>query len=339
MRMILDLLISAGHPVDFIGDRHAEDPSYIQALRDVGIRVIIGHQEALAHLFINGGQYRAAWISRPEMAEQYLPLVRALAVKARVIYDTVDLHWIRFQRGIEYADDRDALQEQAERYRRIELSNAKASDLTIAITEEEKQTLLAEAPDLDVAVIPNVHRICDMVMPLAGRSGLFFIGGFHHAPNVDAVIWCVREILPLVHRRLPNLRFHIVGSDMPKSITSLKSKLVDPIGYVPDVTSWFEETRVFVAPLRHGAGMKGKIGQSLSFGLPVVTTSIGAEGIGLTHEVDALVADDPVAFADAIIKLCTDDELWTRISTNGYELVKQRYSSEAVARQLLPLLD
>lgn len=339
MRMILDLMLAAGHEVDFVGDRPAEDPTYAQDLRAAGMGVVIGPVEALAHLQASGGRYRTVWISRPELAEQYLSMVRAFAVRARVIYDTVDLHWVRFQRGIEFADDPAELRELADRYERIERSNARAADLTIAITPEEQRTLLDLDPGLEVAVIPNIHRISDHVSPLAGRADLFFIGGFGHAPNIDAVLWCVREIMPLVHQKLPKLRLHIVGSDMPDEIKRLATPLIDPIGYVEDVTPWFERSRIFIAPLRHGAGMKGKIGQSLSFGLPVVTTAIGAEGIGLRHELDALVADDPQGIAEAVVRLCTDDALWSRISANGHDLVKRRYSSEAVAGQLLPLLD
>ncbi|CRI64453.1 hypothetical protein THIOKS11940047 [Thiocapsa sp. KS1] len=171
-----------------------------------------------------------------------------------------------------------------------------------------------------------------------GSARSFFIGGFNHVPNVDAVIYFVRDILPLVHAQRPEIRFNIVGSDMPDAIRALASDLVNPVGYVPDVTPWFEQSRVFVSPLRHGAGMKGKIGQSLSYGLPVVTTRIGAEGIGLTAEVDALIADDPLVFAQSVVRLYTDDALWHRMSAAGQALIERRYSKAAVAPMLLPLL-
>jgi glycosyltransferase involved in cell wall biosynthesis len=117
------------------------------------------------------------------------------------------------------------------------------------------------------------------------------------------VIYFAREIFPLILQQLPDVRFHIVGSDMPYSVRALRSRRIDPIGFVRDVEPWFQRARVFVAPLRHGAGMKGKVGQSLAFGLPVVTTRVGAEGMGLTHEIDAMIADDRVGFAEAVIRL------------------------------------
>ncbi|UHD14551.1 glycosyltransferase family 4 protein [Thiocapsa bogorovii] len=241
-------------------------------------------------------------------------------------------------RGAAFDSEPDRLRSLAEHYRRIELSNAIGADLTIAITEEEKHALLEEDPGLVVDVVPNVHRICTMVAPASSRRDLFFIGGFQHTPNVDAVLFFVQNILPLVHAQQSDIRFNIVGSDMPDSIHALASPLVNPVGYVPDVASWFENSRVFVSPLRHGAGMKGKIGQSLSYGLPVVTTHVGAEGMGLVDGVDALIADDPTAFANAVLRLYTDDVLWHRVSAAGQDLIAQRYSKDAVSPILMSLL-
>ncbi|EGV19408.1 glycosyltransferase [Thiocapsa marina] len=339
MQMILELLLEAGHAVDFIADRPAEDPGYARSLEVKGIGIIIGQQAALEHLRTKGGTYRSAWISRPELAEVYLPIVRAFAVAARVIYDTVDLHWIRFLRGASFEADPDRLVSLAEHYRRIELSNAIGADLTVAITEDEKHALLEQSPRLEVAVVPNVHRVCPTVAPPSSRRDLFFIGGFQHTPNVDAVLYFVQRILPLVHARQRDIRFNIVGSDMPDVIRALESSLINPVGYVPDVAAWFDQSRVFVAPLRHGAGMKGKIGQSLSYGLPVVTSRIGAEGMGLTHEVNAMICDDPEDFAAAILRLYRDDTFWESLSAAGCGLIKRHFSKEAVAKKLLPLFE
>ena len=336
--MILELMCETGWVVDFIGDRCAEDLSYEASLRERGIPAIIGQEAALRHLTRHGGAYQTVWISRPEIAERYLPMVRALAVQAQVIYDTVDLHWIRLRRGMPFSDTPEVLRVAAERYRAIELCNARCSDVTIAITDDERDALLEEAPGLAVAVLPNIHRVCLDVAPASTRSDLFFIGSFNHPPNVDAVMYFAREIFPLILRQMPDVRFHIAGSDMPYSVRALKSKRINPLGFVRDVTPWFQRTRVFVAPLRHGAGMKGKIGQSLAFGLPVVTTRVGAEGMGLTHETDAMIADDRGDFAAAVIRLYSDDRLWQCLSSAGQELVGQRFSKEAVGRVLAPML-
>jgi glycosyltransferase involved in cell wall biosynthesis len=134
------------------------------------------------------------------------------------------------------------------------------------------------------------------------------------------------------------VRLNIVGSDMPADIQRLKAKDVEPLGYVPDVNPLFEQARVFVAPLRHGAGMKGKVGHALSFGLPVVTTSIGAEGIGLISGETALISDDPDEFANMVARLYTDEGLWTRLSSSGRELIASRFSEGVVKEKLIALV-
>jgi glycosyltransferase involved in cell wall biosynthesis len=338
MRMILDLMREVGWGVDFVGDRDAEGVSYRRSLENIGIAVFIGQEAAWRHLISNGGTYRFAWVSRPEIAERYLPMIRALALRADVIYDTVDLHWIRLRRGMPFSPDPAALVALAESFRRIEVSNARSSDLTIAITEDEKRALLEEVPELTVHVLPNIHPVSPVVAPVSGRAGLFFIGSFSHPPNVDAVFYFVRDIFPHVLEQIPTARFYIVGSDMPYSVRALKSRQVRPVGYVRDVEPWFRRTRVFVAPLRHGAGMKGKVGQSLALGLPVVTTSVGAEGMGLTHGVDAMIVEDPAAFAAEVIRVSTDDELWGCLSSAGQVLVEERFSKDAARRALASLL-
>jgi glycosyltransferase involved in cell wall biosynthesis/uncharacterized coiled-coil protein SlyX len=338
MQMILAILVDAGLSVDFVGDREAESPQYANALSARGIRVVLGRDACINHLIANGRDYQHVWIARPEIMERYLPLIRAFAVHARVFYDTIDLHWIRLQRGMAFSDNPEALRAKAESYYRIELTNARSADVTIAITEGERKTLMAEDPALKIAVVPNIHIIHTHVPPFNTRSNLIFVGGFHHRPNVDAVSYFIRDVLPILYLQLPHLVFHIVGSDMPDSIRSLASPRINPVGYVADVTPWFEQTRVFVAPLRHGAGMKGKVGQSLSYGLPVVTTSIGAEGMGLANDRDAMIADNPSDFAAAIYRLYTDDACWRRLSAAGQDVIRRCYSREMVARTLLPLL-
>ena len=339
---LLFCLRDAGFDVDFIGDRMAEGPQYVEQLISRRIKTLIGREAAIRHLAEQGNQYRLAFLARPETFERYLPIVRTFAPQAKVLYDTVDLHWVRFARTASSStkpNELQALLDRSQRYKRVELANAQSADITLAISEEEKQTLLSENPALKVAVLPNLHEIASWRVPFDERRDLFFIGGFDHEPNVDAVTFFISHILPLVTRELPNIRFHIVGSNMPASIRGMATNHVVPVGYVDDVEPYFAQCRVFVAPLRHGAGMKGKVGQSLSFGLPVVTTPIGAEGIGMIDEMHALIRKDPGDFAQGIIRLYKDEPLWQRLSEGGRELIRQRFSIEAVRDRLLWLVE
>jgi glycosyltransferase involved in cell wall biosynthesis len=165
---------------------------------------------------------------------------------------------------------------------------------------------------------------------------MVFIGGFLHDPNVDAMMWFVRDIMPTVEDAGRHLV--ILGSDPPPRIMALRSPEVDVTGYVEDADPYFNAAAVFVAPLRYGAGVKGKIGHAMSRGLPVVTTSIGAEGIGIIDGVHGLVRDDAKSFADAVTEVASNRELWGRLSQAGLELVGSTLGRERMRERLRGLL-
>ena len=147
----------------------------------------------------------------------------------------------------------------------------------------------------------------------------------------------VADILPLIHRTLPDVVLTIVGSNLPDTVKALASAAVQCVGYVEDPTPYFARSRVFVSPLRYGAGMKGKIGQSMSHGLPVVTTSLGAEGMMLIDGETALIGDSPETFARAVVRLYTDTQLWTRISEASIGHIREHFSDDAARRRLLSI--
>jgi len=336
MSGILRLLSEQGFRLTFAADNGEEQNSYRQQLEGQGIETVQGYSTILEHLGEQGGRYRYVILSRPDIAFRYLPAVRAFALNAEVAFDTVDLHWVRMEREMEISGD-SSLKEQVAHYRRIELVNTACSDMVLAITPEEKARLLEELPGARVEILPNIHDPHPLATPFSQRKGLMFIGGFWHKPNEDAVRYFVDEILPLVVDAIPDIVFYIVGSNMPLFLKAMRSKHIEPLGYIADVQPYFASCRVFVAPLRYGAGMKGKIGQSIAYGLPVVTTTIGAEGMGLVDGQHMLLADTPGAFADAVIRLYFDSELWHRLSANALAHLQEQYSLAATRRRLAAL--
>ena len=131
----------------------------------------------------------------------------------------------------------------------------------------------------------------------------------------------------------------ILGSDVTDNVRKLASDSVEVVGYVDDPEPYFSSHRVFVAPLRYGAGMKGKIGQSMSLGLPLVTTSIGAEGMKLVNKEHVLINDDIEGFAGAVIDLYEDRELWNLLSKNGATHIEKNYSYSVVGKSLARILE
>jgi O-antigen biosynthesis protein len=266
--------------------------------------------------------------------------VRAHAPSARVLYDMVDFHALRMGREAALSGSPD-LAEAAENMRRLECANMEAADLTLAISEEERLAAIQAVPTARVAVLPNLFRVPkgELTGP-DGREGILFVGGFWHKPNVDAVQWFSREIWPLIRASAPDARFRIVGSNPTHDVISLgRLPGIEVPGYVPDLGPFYTSSRLFAAPLRYGAGMKGKIGQSLAFGLPVVTTPIGTEGMKLRDGHDIVIAQEPAAFAEGCLRLLRDDTLWQQLQRNGVNFVERELSIEVVARILIGVID
>jgi glycosyltransferase involved in cell wall biosynthesis len=198
--------------------------------------------------------------------------------------------------------------------------------------------LAQEAPDVSVRVLSNIHHAEVQSATLDDRRDVLFVGNFAHPPNVDAIVWFVKGILPLVIEQRPGVRLRVVGGGAPPKVHELASASVEILGWVPDLEPVYARTRVTVAPLRYGAGVKGKIGESLSHGVPVVTTHVGAEGMGLVDDNTARVVDTEAGFAEAIVGLLTNDEQWSRISAAGLACVEERFGAEATRRALIGLL-
>jgi glycosyltransferase involved in cell wall biosynthesis len=176
--------------------------------------------------------------------------------------------------------------------------------------------------------------------PAAGRTGVLFVGGFHHAPNLDAVLWFGREIWPAVAAAVPGTMLTIVGADPPADVEALAGPTVAVAGALPDaeLAERLASVRVTVAPLRYGAGTKGKIATSLCHGVPCVATTTAIEGMGLTPWEDVLVADDPPGFVAAIARLHADDAVWLRVSDAGLRLARARFDVAQVRRQVRDVL-
>jgi glycosyltransferase involved in cell wall biosynthesis/GT2 family glycosyltransferase len=278
-----------------------------------------------------------ALLSFYDVAEQYLPLLRQHAPGARVAIDTVDVHCVREERAAELsgrAEDR----ERAARTRERERAVYGAADALVVVSEDDAATLRELAPGVPVSVISNVHAPAPPTAPRAGRTGVVFVGNFRHTPNVDAAVDFVAMTWPRVRAALPGARLQLVGTAPPPEVRALACEDVEVTGWVPETAPYLDAACVSIAPLRFGAGVKGKIGEALGRGLPVVTTTIGAEGLDLVDGENAMVADDPDAQARAIVRLHEDAELWERLSRAGRDAIEAGLSPEAALSGLRGLL-
>lgn len=305
----------------------AEIARYRSALEDAGIKVledgVVGalRREPVDIVLLETHSVAAKWLER----------VRFEQPAARVIIDSVDCHFLRLARYAEltgHAEDHAAAASEREH----ELAAYAGADLIIAVTEEDRRLLAECLPGKALAVIPNIHAMPARSEPKDRTPGrMMFVGGFKHQPNVDAVGHFCAAILPRIHAEAPTATLVIAGSDPPPSVSALARDRIEVLGYVPDLSPLLRSAAILVAPLRYGAGLKGKVGEAMSFGVPVVTTSVGAEGFGIESGTDAIVADDPAGFAAAVVLLLRDPALATRIGEHGRALVRQKLSEDVVA--------
>jgi len=273
-------------------------------------------------------------LCRHYIAVHHVDTVRQVNPKAQIWFDTIDLHYLRLRRQFEL-DGKKSTRNQAELAHREEMAVMAQSDLTIVVSEVEVEELAREAPAARVAVVSNIHEIDETETRREGRNGVLFIGGFQHPPNVDAVEFYAEQIWPLFREQCPKVPTYIIGSKMPDRLRELGERhgLV-MLGFVEDLSPYFDECVLSIAPLRYGAGVKGKVNQALSFGLPVVGTPIALEGMGLIDQEHILMASEPEAFASAMAEAYSDEALWSKLSRNGRASLEGRFTPD-VARDAL----
>jgi GT2 family glycosyltransferase len=265
-----------------------------------------------------------------EQAERCAGVVRRCSPHSRFVVDSYDLHYVRELRAAELRTD-EAGRRQALATKERELAVYRAADAVLVVTEEEREILRRELGDATrVEVLPTFHEAGSAPAPFAQRSGLLFVGGFSHAPNVDAVLFLVHQVLPLVLAEEPAARLRVVGNSPTPEILALDHPSVEIVGYAPHLEPFLQSARVAVAPMRYGSGMKGKIAEAMVCGLPVVTTPVGAEGMDLSDGVNAMVASTPEELAERVVRLLRDEAVWQRVASAAREQARARWSPEVL---------
>jgi glycosyltransferase involved in cell wall biosynthesis len=333
---ILKILRSQNYNLIFLPTNEIADEPYASELSSMGVELLVDESRENGFkkfLYERLDIIDFAWICRPQMFDQFGKFLEKKS-NAKIIYDTIDLHHLRLKRKwiLNGGNDR-KLEKKWKQFYKKEKKFSKQSDITLTVTQDEAKVV--ERWDVKrVFVLPNIHvPRGGQIPPFSGRGGLLFIGSYLHPPNVDAVKFLVNEILPIVWRKFPQMQVTLLGSNPNNDVLDLSTDRVKVTGFIEDVVPYFDLAQIFVSPLRYGAGMKGKIGQSMSLGLPVVTTTIGAEGMFLENEKNALISDNPLEISENILRLGSDEELWTRLSMEGVKLMN-RFSPKVISLQL-----
>jgi glycosyltransferase involved in cell wall biosynthesis len=335
----MQILRRLGYRVTFAAVGGTEpDAAGVDRLRRQGIEIAgPPHHEAVTdYLDEHGNDLDLVVVYRHHNMELLRERLRLLAPSTKTIFIPCDLHFLREERQQSVLGIANPLQVQA--LRDSELGSASAADATILASDFELDLL---KPLVAPGKLHLLRWIADVHPPERGfaeRSGLCFVAGFSHTPNVDGLLWFVQSIMPEILAHDPNIRLHVVGSNMPDQVRALASGNIVVHGWVKSLRPIFEQVRVAVSPLRFGAGFKGKIATSLAYGLPVVGTPVALEGTGLQSGDGVIAANDPRAFAEAVIHLHGDSVMWTKMSFQAIERCETLYSvsvAEMIFRGLL----
>lgn len=332
---IMRLLSEQGWRITFMANNRRASKAEITLLGRLGVHVLCKPWAPTLDAWLkhHGRELDAVMLCRHYIAEPYLPLVRRRAPKASVLFDTVDLHFLREMRAAEH-NGSSALARQARSSRTRELALIAAVDTTFVVSPVEHAMLKELAPGSRVELLSNVHEVYGRTGGFDGRHGLVFVGGFGHPPNADAAHWLVDEILPRVHALRPDIPMHLIGDTPESERAALSRPGVTVHGRVENLEPWMSGCRIALAPLRYGAGVKGKVNMAMSHGLPVVATPMAAEGMHLVDGRDVLLADNADDFAAAIVRLHDDETLWLTLSDGGLANVHEHFSLDAARNAL-----
>ncbi len=327
----LRLLIDMGFQIKFIGDDFEAHQPYADILQQMGVEILYGfwYQRSWRDwVKANGAEVDIVFLNRPHVAEQYIDYIKQVS-SAKIIYNLCDLHFIRLQREYELTGNKELLRSSTV-MKDKELNLIQKADIAFTVSADEKKILDNLFPNDKSTVCPIFiyDSFTETLEPRTAAKDLLFVGGFTHTPNVDAMQWFCREIFPLIVRQQGQVKLHIVGSKPPPAIEQLASEQIIVHGFVSDeqLIRFYADCGVCVVPLRFGAGVKGKVIEAMYYGIPIVSTSIGLEGLA-DIERYIIPYDDAEAFAQRVISLINQSDETQRLALYNY--VKLHYSRPA----------
>lgn len=326
------LLREFGFQVTFAAPKNlVSDKSEALLLQKNGIEVLqYPYVESLEeHLEVFGSRYDLILVCRADILEYSLPIIENQCPGIPVIFHTADLHFLRLEREAKLTKDW-AVEKKAEEYRRLEPWLMEQTDITIVHGGYEKEILVAMGVDSDkIVVSPLMIQVPRSTPTFNEREGIVFVGGFNHTPNIDAVKFLCKEIMPHLLEVEPEITLSIFGSNVPQHILELEAENVRVIGYVENVDEVLGSSRISISPLRFGAGLKGKVARSMAMGTPVVASPISVEGMDLIPGKDFLLANSAQEYVDNVIKVYRDKRTWDELSVRSKELATKLWGFRA----------
>ncbi|MFO8238115.1 MAG: glycosyltransferase [Prochlorococcaceae cyanobacterium] len=333
----MELVQALGYKVTFMPANLAWLGDYTEALQRRGIEAIHAPFVLSLEQFLRerGSEFDLIYLTRYNTVRDSLSLLREFAPRAKLVFCNADLHYLRELRQVQTAGLSGEAARQAlaavQETRRQELEAIAAVNLTLSYSEVEQAVIAAETlGQATTSLCPWVVELCQQPAPLASRSGITFLGSYQHPPNRDAVESFLADVWPGLRERIPHLELHLYGSGLAADLQAAWGQIpgVRAHGWVSDASVVYERHRIFIAPLRAGAGIKGKVIAALAHGIPQVLSPVAAEATGLRHGLEVFLAADPEAWFTSISNLLVDDELWSRTSEAARRHAQEHYSRD-----------
>ena len=337
----IKLLLDIGLEVSFIAADFVDDKHYSKHLRNLGVKVLTGaclHNFWRLWLPFYSRKFDYILFNRPKPSELFIGCVTRFS-KAKTIYQCHDLHFLRLRR--QYIIDEEpktfVLSYESER---LEMELIRKTDMFLTFSPYEKEIILNRLPKHNSEVVPLYFykKLSPAVSDFSQRQGLLCVGSFKHNPNVDGVLWFINEVFPGIRHKCPGVTLYVAGGHPPEEISTLASEHVNILGYVTDeeLSGLYQKVRLAIVPLRFGAGVKGKTMEAISFALPIVSTTIGIEGVGL----DAIVppTDHPHEFCSRVIELYNNEANLRECSTQLHQYALKNLMYTAAKDKMVQLL-
>lgn len=330
--------MALGYDVSFVAaDQMAVQPDKA-ALADIDVLGAPFYASVEDVLRRQAGCFDVVYLHRVTTATRYSPLVRQYMPRSRVLYSVADLHHVRLARQAQI-QARPELLTQAKRVQTAEYAAMQQADAVLTHSTEEAALITRHAPRTTVHVVPWAFEPATGLLPsFTKRSGLVFVGNYTHAPNHDAARWLATEVMPCVWQKAPHIMCTLAGAAMPESLFALAQDRLRVVGHVPDLNTLYDTARLSVAPLRFGAGIKGKVLESFAAGLPCIMTAIAAEGLMLPSTLERLIGYDAQSVAERIVELHEREDLHHLAVQEGRSMIARHYTAQPVQAALAQAL-
>lgn len=329
----IKMFIQKGYSVKFIGDNFYQHEPYTSLLQQMGVEVLYGpwYAQHWQEWILENKEYiDFAFLNRPHITIKYIDFLKD-NTNIKCLYYCLDLHFLRLQREYELTGDKTKLEE-AENWKKQELYIMRKADMNYSISDFEVKEIQKMDPQIRIKAMPcyAYETFPENKEPdYSEKEGIMFVGGFVHPPNEDAVLWFAKEIYPRIREKI-QAPFYVVGSNPTDKIKELDGNGIIVKGFVSDeeLEKMYNSCRMVAIPLRFGAGVKGKVVEALYYGTPMITTSVGAEGIGGIKDI-VEIEDDAEHFAEKAVKLYQDTNLLAATSVKYREFAKEKFSIQA----------